>query len=181
MTNEAISPLTIFGRSSSHFTRVVRIFAAELHVDYAYSVARDLMSLDAADYGGNPALKLPALKTPEGTWYGALNVCRELARRTRSPLRIIWPEDLTTSVLANAQELSVQAMSTEVGLIMSKAGAPDESAANLVKMRKSLSGSLTWLDAHVDEVLALLPADRQVSFLEVTLYCLVKHLEFRQV
>src|SRR5690554_2468986 len=42
----------IFGRSSSHFTRVTRIFAEELDVPYSLEVVRDLLSTDANDYGG---------------------------------------------------------------------------------------------------------------------------------
>jgi hypothetical protein len=76
---ELASPI-IIGRSSSHFTR---IFAAELRIDCAFQVVRDLMSSDPGDYGGNPALRIPVLQTPQGTWFGALNVCRELWRRYR--------------------------------------------------------------------------------------------------
>jgi hypothetical protein len=41
---------TIVGRSSSHFTRVARIFAAELAIDYSFSIVRDLTSSDAKIY-----------------------------------------------------------------------------------------------------------------------------------
>jgi len=44
-----------------------------------------------ADYGGNPALKLPALETDDGTWLGALNVCREASRRAGREAEIVWP------------------------------------------------------------------------------------------
>jgi hypothetical protein len=40
---------------------------------------------------------------------------------------------------------------------------------------------LAWLEAHVTEVLAALAPERGVSFLEVTLFCLVQHLEFREI
>lgn len=48
----------LYGRSSSHFTRIPRIFAAELEVDVEFHLIRDLLSNDADDYGGNPALNL---------------------------------------------------------------------------------------------------------------------------
>lgn len=41
--------------------------------------------------------------------------------------------------------------------------------------------SLEWLDAHLPELLARLPPKRDLSVLEVALFCLVTHLEFRGV
>ncbi|MBL8744408.1 MAG: VOC family protein [Myxococcales bacterium] len=168
----------IIGRSSSSFTRVTRIVAAELGIDCELLVVHDLMSLDAADYGENPALKLPSLRTEAGTWFGALNVARAHARG-RPGYRIVWPEDLHEPLLANAQELTLQAMATEVALIIGKVGGTGETAAS-TKQRKSLLGTLDWLEANLSAIMARLPP-RDVSFLEVTLYCLIAHLEFREV
>jgi glutathione S-transferase len=171
----------IVGRSSSSFTRVTRIFAVELGVDYELQVVRDLLSPSAADYAGNPALKLPSLQAASGTWFGALNVCRELARLSTRRLRIVWPEAAHEPLLANAQELTVHALTTEVSLIMSKLGGTAADSAHQDKMRTSLLNVMSWLDAHVEAALAALPADRALSFLEVSLFCLVTHLEFRAV
>jgi glutathione S-transferase len=169
----------LFGRSSSHFTRVTRIFAAEVGVDYSFEIVRDLMSGDPDQYGGNPSLKLPNLRTSQGVWFGALNICRELARRATLERRIVWPEQLDQPLLANAQELVVQAMATEVALIMAKVSG--DGSAHQEKSVKSLTGAMAWLESNVREVIAALPRDRDLSFLEVTLYCLVRHLEFRKV
>jgi glutathione S-transferase len=79
---EELARPVLIGRSSSHFTRVTRIFAAEMRIDYSFQVVRDLMSSDPEDYGGNPALRIPVLRTSRGVWFGALNVCRELWRRS---------------------------------------------------------------------------------------------------
>jgi hypothetical protein len=48
-------------------------------------------------------------------------------------------------------------------------------------MRTSLTNTLSWLDAALPEVLASLPAERDLSFLEVSLFCFVEHLAFREV
>ena len=178
---EEISKPRIIGRSSSSFTRVTRIFAAELGVDYELQVVRDLMSSNAADYGGNPALKLPALHTASGTWFGALNVCRALSHMGTREARIVWPEALHEPLLANAQELTVHALATEVALVMSKLGGTAADSAHQEKMRASLLNVLSWLDANVGAVIAALPSDRDLSYLEVALFCLVAHLEFRDV
>jgi glutathione S-transferase len=172
---------TIIGRSSSTFTRVVRIFAAELGVPYALQVVRDLSSLDVESYGGNPALKVPSLCRASTTWFGALNICRELARVSQRQMRILWPEALEQPLLANMHELVTHAMATEVGLIMSLAPEGSTDSVHRRKLTSSLSHTLSWLDAHAQEALAALPDDRQLSYLEVCLFCLVTHLDFRQV
>src|SRR5262245_45593252 len=93
----------IVGRSSSHFTRVTRIYAAELGIDVALRVVPNLASARAGDYAGNPALRVPALEAPSGTWFGALHICRELARHSRLGRRLLWPESFEVPLLANAQ------------------------------------------------------------------------------
>jgi glutathione S-transferase len=173
--------LTLVGRSSSTFTRVARIFAAELGVPYAFDIVRDLASLEARDYGGNPALKVPSLHTPEATWFGALNVCRELVRLAPRPKNVLWPEALVHPLLANLQELVLQAMSTEVALIMSSLAAQPTDTPHRTKMTQSLTNTLSWLDDNLHPALAALPGERHLSYLEVTLFCLVAHLDFRNV
>jgi glutathione S-transferase len=177
----AKTPLTIIGRSSSSFTRVARIFAAELGLDYGLEIVRNLESVNPEDYGGNPALKVPSLRAAQLTWFGALNMCRELVRLAERRLRVVWPEALDAPLLGNMQELVLQAMSTEVGLIMSGiAGQPSDTPHRL-KMKRSLENTMSWLDAHLRTARAALPPDRDLSYLEVTLFCLVAHLDFRKV
>jgi glutathione S-transferase len=171
----------IIGRSSSTFTRVARIFAAELAVPYTLDVVRDLGSVELETYGGNPALKVPSLRTPNGTWFGALNACRELARLSTRELCIVWPEALDQPLLANMLELTLHAMATEVGLIMSSLPKEPAETMHRAKMHASLHHTLSWLDTHLQQVLAALPADRHLSYLETCLFCLVTHLEFRNV
>lgn len=165
----------LVGRSSSHFTRTARIFAAELGVPYRFKVVPDLMATAQDAYAQNPALRVPILETPAGEWFGTLNICRELARRSPENKRIVWPEQLDTPLLANAQELVLQAMATEVELIMS-----GSTSRHIDKRRASLEGSLEWLEQHVTRIVAALPA-RDLSYLETTLFCFVEHLPFREV
>jgi hypothetical protein len=91
----------------------------------------------------------------------------------------VWPEQLATPLLANAQELTLQAMGTAVDLIMSQDAAAADSRF-VIKRRASLENSVSWLDAHVDTVVSQLP-ERDLSYLEVTLFCLTRHLAFREV
>lgn len=171
----------IVGRSSSHFTRTARMFALEMEVEHDFKAIPDLMSSEPSDYAGNPGLKVPILETSRGTWFGSLNICRELSRRSKRGLRVVWPEDLDQPLPANAQEFTVQAMATEVALIMAKlAGAPGDDPHHR-KMRKSLSNTMSWLDENLEGALAALPPGRDLSFLEVTLFCLTTHLDFREI
>ncbi|RKH91375.1 glutathione S-transferase domain-containing protein [Corallococcus sp. AB045] len=177
----ALDKPVIIGRSSSHFTRIARLFAAELGVDHSFQVVRDLLSTNPEDYGGNPALRIPVLKTAQGAWFGALNVSRELWRRSNSRPRVVWPEDLDVPLLANMQELTLQAMATEVTLVMEKMAGAGEGTTHARKLRESLGNMMAWLEANASAALAALPPERDLSYLEVTLFCLVTHLEFRDV
>ena len=173
--------MKLYGRSSSHFTRIARIFALEAEVAFEFVLIRDLMSQEPDDYGGHPAMKMPTLQTEEGIWFGSLPICRELIACSELNLEVIWPENLERPVAANAQELVTTAMSSEVGLIMGKATgiAPDN--AQQVKTRASLLGAMEWLELNADRAIATLHPERDLSFLEVSLFCLLEHLEFREV
>lgn len=181
MSVRATPQLTLVGRSTSHFTRVARIFAAEARLAYTFEIVPRLQLSEPAAYAGNPALRIPILQSPSGTWYGALNICRELHRSSSIELGVIWPEDLQTPVCANAQELVLQAMSSEVTLLMSRLFGAETEDAHGEKLRRGLVNTLEWLEDHVDAALAELPRGRDLSYLEVTLYCLVRHLPFREV
>lgn len=167
----------IVGRSSSHFTRVVRLFAQELGVTCDFRVVPDLYATDAERYGGNPGLKLPNLVTADGVVFGALNSCRRLARLAKTTPRIVWPEQLSSLVAANAQELTLQAMATEVTWVLLQ---NDVESAYARKLTKALLGMLEWLDEHVVQARSELP-ECELSYFEAALFCLVEHLEFRNV
>jgi glutathione S-transferase len=172
--------VVLFGRSSSHFTRVARIVAAECGVEYEFRVLRDLFSREPADYGGNPALRVPALRTPRGLWLGAGAIAREFARLSRQSPRLVWSEDVADAVVAGAQELVLESMATEVTLVMSVIAGASTDNTLYAKRRQSLVNMLGWLDQNATRALAALPP-RDLSYLEVSLFCLITHLEFRQV
>jgi len=173
--------LRIVGRSSSHFTRIARMFAHELGVTYEFSPLYDLLSHNSKDYAENPALKVPILETEDGVWFGSSNICRELARRAPEPARVIWPEDLSQRTAANAQELVLSGMNAEVSLVMSALASANPADAYQVKLREGLAHSLAWLEQHAPSVIVALPADRRVSFFEISLFCFVTHLQFRKL
>jgi glutathione S-transferase len=172
---------TIIGRSSSHFTRVARIFAHECAVSHGFEPVLDLLSLEAAHYGGNPALRIPTLTVGEEAWFGALNICCELSRRGAREPKIVWPEGLQLRMAVNAQELVLQGMANEVTVVMGSVAAPEAADAYRAKSRQSLINCLSWLEQHLPGVLETLPVERGLSYLEVTAFCFVSHLGFRGV
>lgn len=171
--------LRITGRSSSHFTRLVRVFAQELGVTCEFAPVYDLASLDAHDYAGNPALKLPVLTKGKVTVFGAENICRVLAASAPEPRRIVWPEDVRDMQARNAQELVWHAMQAQVqlGFGTQVAKLPTDSIY-FVKAAAGLRNALEWLDERLSSVIDTLPP-RDLSVLEVSLFCLVEHLAFR--
>lgn len=172
----------LVGRSSSHFTRLVRMFALELGVAHTFRPVLDLQSLDPATYGGNPALKMPVLATAEGALFGAENICRALVRmaqRAGHAGQVILRGAVDARAVANAEELVLHVMASDVTLVMATAAADGREPAP--KVRASLENALRYLDEHVDEVRAALPKERTLSFVEVALFAAVTHLPFREV
>lgn len=168
----------LVGRSSSHFTRVVRMFAVELAVPLDFRPVLDLTTLDASAYASNPALKVPVLVDEQGPLFGAENICHALRRRSSKAMtNVLLRGDVPDRAVANAEELTLHVMSSGVSLIMAKGAGNAPSP----KVTPSLENSLRYLDETLEPTLAALPKDRLVSFLEVTLFCVVTHLEFRQL
>jgi len=169
----------ILGRSSSHFTRVTRIFAAELGVPYVLQPVYDMNSLDPATFGGHPAMKLPNMQIDGRTVFGMQNICRALARIAPRRATIIWPETIDDDLLANAQELVLHSMATQVQIVLGTVVAKlPASNPFFSKLQTGFAGCLAWLDRELPSVLQALPP-RDLSLFELTLYCLIDHLEFR--
>lgn len=165
--------MELVGRSSSHYTRVARMFALDLGIAHTFRPVFDLMSLDAEAYAGNPALKIPILVDDRGPLFGAENVCRELARGRAD---VVLRGAIDDRLVANCEELALHAMAADVTILMARFAKAPEPA----KLVASLENAIGYLDAHVDAMLAALPA-RRLSFVEVALFCLVRHLPWREV
>ena len=172
--------MQIVGRNSSHFTRLPRIFAHELGVPLDLVPIYDMRALGPEVYAGNPALKLPILRTENGVVFGALNICRAIAERATHPARIVWPEDLADDLSRNAQEMVWHAMTAQVQIVMGT-GIGKLPADNVffVKIRTGFEGALSWLEANLAAALSALSSPRELSVLEVSLFCLIEHLSFR--
>lgn len=173
-----MTPIVLHGRSSSHFTRTARIFALELNVPHTVKPVLDLTTLDAAAYANNPALKIPILIDEHGPLFGTENICRELLRRAEHRGLVVMRGDSSDRLIANAEELALHVMNAEVSIITAKMAG---NATVPPKVMSSLENSLSHLDDQLDALLARLPSERALSFVEVALFCVVTHLPFRQI
>lgn len=174
-----MSTLHIVGRSSSHFTRMPLIFAHELHVPFEFEPIYDMTQIGQEMYANNPALKLPILRRGDSVVFGAQNICRVIAETAPGSAHIVWPEDLHDDLSRNAQELVSHCMSAQVqfafGIAINKLPADN---LYFVKARAGMEGALGWLDANVSNAMGRIPP-HDLSFFEVSLFCLVEHLRFR--
>ena len=173
-----MSALTLVGRQSSHYTRVARMFAAELGVPYKLTPILDLMSLDAQTFADNPALKLPILRRGDDYIYGTLNICRVFADEVGARQDVGWPESFETPRLMNAHELLAHAMAAEVEIVVHEfvEKRPVDNASR--KRRSSLVNCLRWLDANLAALRPAL-AGHRLTWFDVGLFCLLEHLPFR--
>ena len=164
--------------------------AEELGLAVEFNAIHDLKSLDAGVYGWHPGLKMPTLhigasgSTGAGdeSWLaGTDNICRrlaELAGRDNDP-RVVLSHHRASDLMRNAQELVWNAMAAQVQLVIGIrfAKLPAESVF-FQKATIGMQGSLAWLDARLDALLAELHAPRDVSVCEVSLFCLLEHIVF---
>lgn len=173
--------LQLVGRSSSHFTRLVAIVAHELGVPFELVPIYSLKSLEPADYGDNPALKLPTLRHGDTLLFGSEHICRALVALAAPGPRIVFPDELATPLARNAQELTTHAMASQVNVVLATGlGGLALDNPYITKLTTSFRGALAWLDANLEQALAELPAPRTTSLLEVGLFCLIEHLAFRE-
>lgn len=172
--------MEIVGRRSSLFTRLPLVFAETFGVPYVFVPIPDMLRIEPAIYGDNPALKMPVLRRNGSPLAGALNICRAIVESAGARPRIVWPEDLRDDESRSAQELVWHCMGAQVQMVMGTVlGKLPADNPFFVKTLAGLTGSLHWLDEHVASVLSALPVPRDLSVFEVSLACLIEHLEFR--
>lgn len=171
--------IEIIGCQSSHYTRVVRMLAHELGVDYELQPIHDLLSEDPAVFAGNPALKLPAVRLGGTTVWGSQNACRAIARSVPGgESRVFWAEDARSALLMNAHEIVGHGMAAQVEVVFHEIVSKRPPDAASRKRRASLLNCLAWLDANLDAIRAELPAGR-IAVFELMLFALLEHLPFR--
>ncbi len=158
-----MSHLDLVGRSRSHVPRTARIFALELGVEHGFRPVFDILALDSAAYcRQSRAQDADTAPSRRAAVRHVENICRELARRAHH--QALPSSSVATSPIAsiaNAEELTLQAMLTEVSIIQAKL--TETSAAP--KLVPSLENSMRWLDDNLERLVAALPAERRLQLL----------------
>lgn len=157
------------------------MFAETLGVGYELQPVYDMTAIDTENYASNPALKLPILRRGESALFGALNICRAIAETAGTSADVVWPEELTDDISRNAQELVWHGMAAQVQLIMGTliAKLPADNVF-FAKTRAGFEGALGWLDVNHGEALRKLRPERTLSVFEVSLFCLIEHIQWRK-
>lgn len=168
----------LFGRSGSHFTRLVRIVAHEAAVDLPFLPIADIRSDDPVVYGGHPGLKMPTLHEGGEPVFGSLEICRRIVLASPTGLSVVWPEGLPSG-LRNGWELVTEAMQSQVQLAfgVTVCGLPADHLY-FRKARQGLEGMLAWLEGRLPELLASEPA-ADLSLFQASVFCLLEHIRFR--
>ena len=104
----------------------------------------------------------------------------ELARRAGAESTVVWPEDLTEPNAANAQEIVLDTMAAGVAIITARLAKLPSDHVLLTKHIARIDASVAWLERELPGVVSRLPA-RSLSFLEVSAFCLCRHLPFREI
>src|SRR5262249_2624427 len=113
--------------------------------------------------------------------FGTENICRALAEGSRANRRVIWPEELRGDLSRNAQEMVWHGMAAQVELVMGTLGGKlPADQPYFVKIRKRFEGAPRWLEEPFEEAQRALPHERDLSVIEVALFCLMEHLAFRE-
>lgn len=171
--------IEIIGRQGSHYTRMARLLAHELGVEVTLQPIYDLLSADPDVFGGNPALKLPALRQAGVVVWGSQNVCRALARSVLGgESRVFWAEDARTPLLMNAHEIVAHTMAVQVEVVFHEVVSKRPADAASRKRRASLENCLVWLDANLVAIRTELPSDR-IRMFELALFSVLEHFGFR--
>ncbi|MFY2762843.1 glutathione S-transferase family protein [Arenimonas sp. MALMAid1274] len=169
----------IIGRQGSHYTRMVRMLAIELGLEVGLDPIYDLLSEDPSVFGGNPALKLPALRQGQTVVWGSQNACRALARSLpEGEARVFWAEDARSALLMNTHEIVAHTMAVQVEVVFHEVVSRRPPDAASRKRRASLENCLAWLESQWPAIQAELPADR-ILLVELGLFAVLEHFSFR--
>lgn len=162
--------LQLHGTPLSHFTRKVRILAAELDIEVDFVRAPGVLGTAAEGYGDNPMMRVPTLVHDGAVLIESDHIARYLVARfdptDRLGVRSDDPQDLNRLAVANG------IMSNEVVLILAKrAGLADlGSVAYFRKLRVAIDTGLAWLEARTD------PAREGFDYGDIALVCMWQHV-----
>jgi len=161
--------MKLHGTPLSHFTRKIRLLAAELAIPLDFVRERTVMSTSPESYASNPLMRVPTLVDGDVTLIESDHIARYLVARfdpaDRLGVRSEAVEDLNRLAVLNG------VMANEVTPILSKRGGLD--IAGIVyfdKLLAAIDSGLRWLDGRID------PDAAAFDYRDVALVCAWQHL-----
>src|SRR3954470_4779566 len=162
--------MKLLGTPLSHFTRKVRILAAELAIPLEWVPTPGVMATTPEAYGDNPLMRIPTLVDGETTVIDSDHIARYLVGRFDPDDRL----GVRSEEVADMNRLAVTSgvMANEVVLILAKRGglADIEGVVYFQKLTAAIDRGLAWLDQCVE------PDAAGFDYRDIALVCMWQHL-----
>jgi glutathione S-transferase len=162
--------MQLFGTPLSHFTRKIRILAAELGVPLEFVPTQSVMATTPAAYADNPLMRIPTLVDGETTVIDSDHIARYLVGRFDAEDRCaVRSEDVAA---LNRLAVTSGIMANEVVLILARRGGLEnvESVVYFQKLIAAIDGGLAWLERVVE------PDAPGFDYRDIALVCMWQHL-----
>lgn len=162
--------MQLHGTPLSHFTRKIRILAAELAIPVEFVPTPSVMATVPAAYADNPLMRIPTLVDGDTTVIDSDHIARYLVGNhdpaDRLGVRSERVDDL------NRLAVTSGVMANEVVLILAKRGGLEdiEGVVYFQKLMAAIDGGLAWLDQHVE------PDGPGFDYRDIALVCMWQHL-----
>lgn len=167
--------MQLVGTPLSHFTRKVRIVAAELAIPLDFQTlpaTTGVMTATADAYASNPLMRVPVLVDGDVRLIESDHIVRYLVGKLdpadRLGVKVETPDALNRLAVLNG------VMANEVVLILAKRGGLEgvEHVVYFQKLISAIDGALAWLDARTD------PDASGFDYRDIALICMWQHLGY---
>lgn len=158
----------------SHFSRKVRILMAGLQMPHTLVDVGNVADSDAAQFGDNPLMKIPALKYEARTIFDSDHIARYLVNQVagRDPFGVLTDD----VALLNLRAVMNGIMAAEVSyLLAQRTGIQVAGLPRFEKLKASMRQGLVWLESHVDHF------PKTLDYANFHLVSMWDHLELYQI
>ena len=162
--------MKLHGTPLSHFTRKIRILAAELAIPVELVPTPGVMATTPGAYGDNPLMRIPTLVDGDTTVIDSDHIARYLVGKHDPADRLCVRSERVGDL--NRLAVTSGVMANEVVLILAKRGGLEDidRVVYFQKLMAAIDGGLAWLDQHVE-----LDAPG-FDYRDIALVCMWQHL-----
>ena len=167
--------MRLFGTPLSHFTRKIRILAAELEVPLEFVPTQGVMATTPTAYADNPLMRVPTLVDGATTVIESDHIARYLVGRFDPADRCAVRSEEVGAL--NRLAVTSGIMANEVVLILARRGGLEdiERVVYFQKLIAAIDGGLAWLDD------AVVPDAPGFDYRDIALVCMWQHLAHYQL